>query len=384
MRLNRREFAGVVSAAWLAPRLFAQTARPNVAAIERERMIRLGTAALDEPVVSVTSLPGVGSPGGKQDYFSTESFRAHRNALRAMCVRVGALAGAYGVTRDDRFAAAAAVALRVWFVDEKTRMTPHLRFARVMPEAAMPETRTTGTPEGIVEGVFLAEVGVAMPFLAASPALTDEDLAGVKVWFTAYRKWLTEPEDDGPRIAALARDLRNHHGSSWMLQATAAAHCVKDDVALADLRHRFQHVTLRAQTVALGNFPAELLTQNPYRNSLFNLDMLAGACELLSSPFESVWDFELQDGPGMRAALAYHFQYIASRSKWPYPADASHFLELPLRRPALLFAARAYTRPEYADLWKSLPADPPEALAESFPIRQPYLWVTKPPFRIVG
>jgi hypothetical protein len=377
MRLSRREFAGVLGTVCLTPALLAQTARPNVGAIERERMIRLGTVALTEQVVAITTLSGAGSPGGKQDYFSTESFAAHRNALRALCVRVAALAGAYGMTREDRFAEAAAAALRVWFVNEKTRMTPHLRFARVMPEA-----KTTGTPEGIIEGVYLAEVAVAMPFLAASSALTDADLAGVKAWFAAYLKWLTEPEDDGPRIAALARDLHNHHGSSWMLQATAAARCVKDDVALAELRHRFERVTIRAQMVALGNFPAELLTPNPYRNSLFNLDMLAGACELLSSPFESVWDYELQDGPGMRAALAYHFQYIVSRAKWPYPADATHFLELPLRRPALLFAARAYTRPEYADLWKTLPADPPEGLAESFPIRQPYLWVTKPPFRM--
>jgi hypothetical protein len=379
MRLNRRQFTGFLGASLLAPRLAGQTARPNVGAIERERMIRLGTEALNESVTAIVTMPSTGSPGGKQDYFSTETFTAHRNALRLMCVRVAALAGAYGITRDDKFAEAAAVALRVWFVDEKTRMTPHLRFARVMPDA-----KTTGTPEGIIEGVYLAEVAVGMAFLAASPALTDADLAGVKAWFTAYMKWLTEPEDSGPRIAGLARDLHNHHGSSWILQATAAARCIKDDVALADLRHRFERATIRAQMVALGNFPAELLTPNPYRNSLFNLDMLAGACELLSTSFESVWDYELQDGPGMRAALAYHFQYIVSRPKWPYPADASHFLDLPLRRPALIFAARAYTRPEYADLWKTLPADPPEALAESFPIRQPYLWITRPPFRLVG
>ena len=36
-------------------------------------------------------------------------------------------------------------------------------------------------------------------------------------------------------------------------------------------------------------------------------------------------------------------------------------------------------RPEYADLWKTLPPDPtiPE-LQRTFPIRQPLLWVTRP------
>lgn len=377
MSLNRREFAGLLGAAWLGPSLLGQTARPNVAAIERERMIRLGTAALEGHAQGITEMPAPGSPGGKQDYFSSAGFSTHREALRRMCVRLAALAGAYGVTRDDRFAEAAAKLLRVWFCVEKTRMTPHLRFARVEPAA-----RDTGTAEGIIEGVFLAEVAMAMPFLAASPAFTDEDLAGVKRWFMEYLAWLTVDEDSGPRIAALARDRHDLHASSWMLQAVAAARCVKDEVALNALRRRFEHGLIRSQMVASGNFPAELVTPNPYRNSLLNLDMLAGACEVLSVGFENVWEFELQDGPGMRAAVAYHFQYIAHREKWPYPADAAHFLELPLRRPALLFAARAYTRPEYADLWKTLPPDPPEALAESFPIRQPYLWVTKPPFRM--
>jgi hypothetical protein len=130
---------------------------------------------------------------------------------------------------------------------------------------------------------------------------------------------------------------------------------------------------------ANGNFPHEVTTPDPYRNSLFNLDMLAVICDLLSTRFESVWDYELQDGPGMRSAIAYHFPFMQSRNSWPYPSDASHFTALPLRQPSLLLSARAYSRPEYAALWKTLPPDPPDlVLQRTFPIRQPLLWVTRP------
>jgi len=107
--------------------------------------------------------------------------------------------------------------------------------------------------------------------------------------------------------------------------------------------------------------------------------MLAGACELLSTRFESVWEYELQDGPGMRVAIAKLYPFIANRRSWPYRADAAFFTDLPLRRPALLFAARAYSRPEYAETWRTLPPDTsnPE-LDRTFPIRQPLLWVTRP------
>src|SRR6185312_4172754 len=160
------------------------------------------------------------------------------------------------------------------------------------------------------------------------------------------------------RTAGLARDSKDRNGSSWLLQAAACARInTKDDRPLTTLRHQFKSATIRAQISYEGTFPRELSTPNPYRNSLFNLDMLAAICLLLSTRFENVWAYELQDGPGMRAAIARHVPYIKNRGSWPYQADATHFNDLPLRHPALLFCARAYTRPEYADLWKTLPAD---------------------------
>ena len=128
--------------------------------------------------------------------------------------------------------------------------------------------------------------------------------------------------------------------------------------------------------------PRELTSATPYRDSLFNLDMLAAICQLLSTRFESVWEYQLEDGPSMRGAMAYHFGFIAERDKWPYRADNSHFQELPGRRSCLLFAARAYQRPEYAALWKALRPDGASLDVErTIPIHQPLLWVKQPPRR---
>ena len=80
----------------------------------------------------------------------------------------------------------------------------------------------------------------------------------------------------------------------------------------------------------------------------------------------------------MRAAVAHHAPFIQDRKTWPYRADSTHFNDLPARRPALLFAARAYSQPDYAALWQTLNPDPtdPEIL-RTFPIRQPILWQTR-------
>jgi hypothetical protein len=311
---------------------------------------------------------------------------------------VPALATARLLTGEERYAEHAAVWLRAWFIHPDTRMTPSLDFGQVLVPAAptpptmegrpTPAAHAVGRFEGILETLPLVEVAQAMLFLATSPAFPDADQKAVRTWFAAYLHWLTAPQDTGPRLAALARDQKNHHGTSWLLQACAYATFTapdstaprSEDNALDPLRHHYKGVTLRAQIAADGSFPHELPSPTPYRDSLFNLDMLAAVCQLLTTRFDNVWDYQLDDGPGMRSAIAYHFPFIANRGQWPFRADSAHFDQLPARRASLLFSARAYQRPEYAALWKTLPPDPasPDVL-RTLPIHQPLLWVRQPP-----
>jgi hypothetical protein len=407
--VSRREFcAGVAgSAALLAERnlLSAPIAagpagtptRPDVAAMDRDRILTAADRWLAEKPVPVTALPYPHSSGTAHDYYSEAEptqpgggamtvalplFTAHRDALFAFGLCVPALAAAYLLTGEERYAGHAVEWLRAWLVDPATRMTPAMEFGQTLPAS-----HAGGRAEGIIEALPLVEVAIAVPFLAASPALTEADHKAVLAWFAAYLGWLTREEDSGPRLAALARDRKDHHGTSWLLQTSAYATlaAAQGDVAkaednmLATLRHRYKTVTIRAQMKADGTFPQELVSATPYRDSLFNLDMMAGVCHLLSTRFDSVWDYSLEDGPGMRSAIAYHFPFIADRSTWPFKADTQDFKELPGRRASLLLAAHAYERPEYAAVWKTLPADPasPE-IQRTMPIRQPLLWVRQP------
>jgi hypothetical protein len=432
---TRRTFCAGAVSLLLAPRtqwLWAQAVpanalRPDVAAIDRDRILAAAQKYLSVAPTPLTTLPCPRSPGTPHDYYSeaddpdspaaaeatpstaSTPFTAHRDALFTLGQIVPALAAAHLLTGEARFAEHAALHLRAWFVDPSTSMSPSLDYGSVIikstpgPAATVSDSGagaaafgtaaanapapTIGRPEGIVETIPLAEVAQAIPFLAASPALSAADAHAIHAWFAAYLHWLTDPQDSGPRLAAQARDRKDHHASSWLLQAAAYARLTaapgapsSENSMATELRHRFRTVTLRAQILANGTFPHELTSPNPYRNSLFNLDLLAAVCELLSTRFDSVWDYELQDGPGMRSVIAFHFPFIEDRNKWPYLADIVHFKELPARRPSLLFAARAYSRPEYAALWKTLPPDPPDLdILRTIPIHQPLLWVRQPP-----
>jgi Alginate lyase len=409
MRHTRRAFCSSAAASLLTPRfLFAQgggnAIRPDVAAIDHDRILDAAQRYLKLPPVPLTAVPSDRNPGDAHDFFSEAddwipdpaapvgpyihsnratnpaAFAGHSVALLNMSIYVPALTAAWVLTRTTQpdqaklYGQHAVAHLRAWFVNPATRMKPALLYGQVIPVVGngnVPASRF----QGVIETVHLAEVAQAVQFLASSDALSEQDLSAVKGWFAEYLTWLTTS-----RLAGLARDQKDHHGTSWLLQTSAFTKLTaKDDAAFLPLRHQYQHVNIRAQMTAIGNFPHELTTPNPYRNSLFNLDMFAVICDLLSTRFESIWDYELQDGPGMRAAIAYHFPFIQSRNAWPYPSDSNRFTALPLRQPSLLLSARAYSRPEYAALWKTLPPDTTDmVLQRTFPIRQPLLWVTRP------
>jgi len=378
---------GLLRAASLAAQVPPATAtRPDVAAIDHDRILAAAQRYFTQPPTPITSLPCTRSPGSAHDYYSeaerslSPPFTAHRDALFALGLAVPALAAAHLLTGDERYAGHAAEWLRAWFADPATRMTPRLDYGQVVTGQPV-----EGRCEGILETLPLVEVAQSIPFIAS--ALGPSDRLALQAWFASYLRWLTEPQDSGPRLAALARDRKDHHGTSWLLQASAYALLTapagdapsNESRALDELRHHFRTITLRAQIAADGSFPHELPSVAPYRDSLFNLDMMAAICQLLSTRFESLWDYQLDDGPGMRSAIAYHFPFIADRARWPFRADATHFDQLPARRASLLFSARAYQRPEYAALWKTLPPDPaaPDIL-RTLPLHQPLLWVRQP------
>jgi hypothetical protein len=381
---TRRAFCLTAAATLLYRDASAQSrasTHPDVAAIDHDRILASAATALATPITPITTLPAPHTPATPHDFYSEPddstptAFTAHRDALFTLGTTVAALTAAALISPDPKYPARAAEHLRAWFLTPATRMNPTLQIAH------REVSSSTGRPEGVLDGLPLAEIARSLRFLANSEALTSDEPAALRKWFADYAAWLNDS-----RTAGLARDMRDHHASAWLLQAAACADAnvtglTSDDTALNILRHRFRTVTLRAQIVALGYFPREVATRNPFRDSLLNLDLLTAACALMTTRFDNPWEFELQDGPGLRNAIAWHFPFMVAPAKWPYPADSADFNQLPGRRVSLLLAGRAYSRPEYTDLWRSLsplPATAPPELLRSFPITQPLLWFTKP------
>jgi hypothetical protein len=381
--MQRRTFLEIAGALAVRPVIAAE--KFDIAALERDRVLRNASRYLGEPPVTITAASSPRSAGGKHDFFSEadyfwpdpanpdgpyiqrdgmsnpDNFVEHRRAMVRLSLIVPALTAAHKLTHDRKYSDAAARHLRAWFIDDATRMNPNLQYSQAI------KGRVTGRGTGIIDTLHLVEVARA----ATQLPLDRADRDGVKQWFAAYTEWMnTHP------YGIAERDTKNNHASCWVAQVAAFAQLTGNADQTAWCRNRFKTVLIPNQEAPDGSFPEELRRTKPYGYSIFNLDALSIVAQILTTSDDNLWKWQLADGRGMAKAMAYLFPYLEDKKKWPKPPDVMYFDQWPVRQPCLLFAGVALDRPEYLALWRKLDADPKvEEVLRNWPVRQPLLWV---------
>jgi hypothetical protein len=391
--LTRRRFCTLVAtAAACTPYLRAQdNIHFNVADYDHDRILSAANEALKlqpKPPASIpTPIKGVPPRAyysQNTEWFRNEdfaaydhrrgqtnpaAFTAHRDALVALGGCVAACVAAWRVSSDAKYATHAMSHLHAWFLDPATSMEPTLEHAGSIDGTA------EGSYYGIEETVALAEVIRAASFLCAyNGVATEDEAAGLRKWCSEFATWLNESKK-----GMIAREAKDRLTICWTLQAAECARFAKMGALQLETSHRFRDKLIRLMNLD-GQFDTELHRPDAYQSSIFTLDCLSLTCEVISTPLERLWDYTLPDGRSMRSAVAFLYPAIDNRAAWKFPADPQHFSDWPFRQPSLLFAGRAYSRPEYIATWKRLAPEPrsPELL-RYFPVRQPALWTVRVP-----
>jgi hypothetical protein len=374
-------------AAWAETTPLEATPYDMVAKVDRNRILTEANRYLSEKPITITATRSARSSGGPHDYFSEgdywwpdpknpggpyirrdglsnpENFNAHRNALIRLSLIVPALAAAWELTGRQKYADHAGLHLRAWFVDPATRMNPNLQYAQAIFGVSK------GRGIGIIDTLHLVEPARAATLLVAGNALQDgKDIQG---WFANYLEWMRTSKNGQEE-----RDAKNNHGTCWVLQAGEFARFTRNEAVMSWCRERFKTVLVSRQIATNGSLPLELARTKPYSYSLFDMDVLCGIAQSLSTKADDLWTFATPDGRGLRQLMQFMYPYIKDKAAWPFAHDVEHFDDFPVRNPALLFSGLAYGEQDYIALWKTLNPDPvvPEVL-RNFPIRQPLLWM---------
>ena len=257
-----------------------------------------------------------------------------RKKLDNLVQRVKTLALGYFFAGRQEYAAQAAKLLRVWFLDEATKMNPHLRYAQAVPG------RSSGRGAGIIETHNLPELIDAVGMLAGSKSWSERDQRDLQKWFEAYLTWLRESSEGGAEAGA-----QNNHGTWYDVQsASYALFCGKHETAkeiLNDMAAR----RIAKQIESDGRQPRELERTRAWTYSLFNLEALFGAASIAEKLGIDLWSYHTADGRSIRKALDWLVPFATGEKKWGYPQISGwqpEKLAPLLRRAALQFRDAPY------------------------------------------
>ncbi len=362
----------------------------DVAAIDKDRILKAASAALNQKPVTITTFPAKLSEGGPNDFYSNgdywwpdpakpdglpyikrdgetnpENFSQHRMVVKTLRDSVAALAAAYKITGDDKYVTKSAELLQVFFLDAKTRMNPTLNFTQAVPGVS------PGRGIGIIDTLHIIEIPAAVKVMEKSKAFPADMAKDLRQWFRELAEWMTTSKNGNEEANA-----KNNHAVAFHLQLAVFADFIGDQEKLALCRTKFKEVFVGKQMAEDGSFPLELARTKPYGYSIFQLDNMTLLCQVLSTPEDNLWTFETKDGKSIAKAIAYLYPFLADKSKWKLPPDVNAWEGWPSRQPNLVFGGMALGDQRYLDLWQKLPADPTDPeVQRNIGITQPILWI---------
>lgn len=262
--------------------------------------------------------------------------------LARMTRAVETLALAYYFSGRERYADKASELLRVWFLNEATRMNPHLEFGQAIPG------RCDGRAIGIIDTARLARLVDSIGLLERSQAWRTADQQGMRAWFEAYLTWLLESEkgrEEGRQP--------NNHGTYYDVQvATFALFLDRHEIARKVLSQVAER-RIVSQIEADGRQPLELRRTRAWDYSNANLSGMVDLATLGRHVGIDLWRFESQDGRSIRKAIDWMARVADGTNPFEYQQIKSMSYEgfgRTLRR-----AAVACDEPAYEELIRKLP-----------------------------
>jgi hypothetical protein len=256
--------------------------------------------------------------------------------LQQTVARVHALALAWYLTRDAKYAQGAAKHLRVFFLDAATRMNPNLNFAQAVLGVS------EGRSFGIIDTRDMPALVDALRLLDGAPGWTASDMNAMVRWCRAYLTWLLESKNGTEE-----RATTNNHGVFYDEQVAALALFVGDTALAKKTIGESAKSRIASQIDGDGKQKRELDRTRPLHYSLFNLDAFTMLAEMGRHVGVDLWHYTAPDGGSIKKALLFVAPYADSTVKFPKTDIAEQGpgeFVAPLRRAVAQLGDSAFAR----------------------------------------
>jgi hypothetical protein len=230
-----------------------------------------------------------------------------RTAIGRMSGDVQALGLAYYFTDEERYASAAARAIRTWFLDTATAMNPNANFAQAV------RGREDGRAEGVLDTNAFQPVLETIGLIAPAKALTPLEIKALESWFGRYVDWMQSSRNGRDEQAA-----KNNHGIWYDDQITHyALFARRVDIARKTVE-AFPQRRIAMQFTPAGRLPAELARTRSFHYSIYALSPAYDVADLGACVGKDLWSWRDDKGRSLRSATDFLARYRRQMAAWPY------------------------------------------------------------------
>ena len=296
------------------------------------KLLKDANKQLDEKTPSVMDKAQTPPSGNKHDYMSMATYYwpdpskpagapyirkdGERNpeirdisdhkAVDNMQKAVSLLSLAYCFTHDETYAKKAAEFLKVFFLDESTKMNPNMNYAQYVKGV------NDGRGTGILDTRSFADVASSVGLLDGSKSWTKADAEQLKAWYTQYFDWMKNSKNGHDE-----RNAKNNHGIWFDTQMLAIGLFLDQK----DYVKEYLKTTLARIPVQLeldGRQPLELERTAALSYSTFSLQAWFTAANLADNVGVDIWNYETADGKSIKKAIDWLLPFAMGEKPWTY------------------------------------------------------------------
>lgn len=286
-----------------------------------------------------TSREGDGTPWIQKDGHTnptTQSDDVDRKRLGRLTKAINTLSLAYYFSNNEAYAQKAISFINTWFLDEKTKMNPHLTYAQMVP--GNPKSRSSGILDGRGIGTHILD---SLVLISTSPHWSDAQQQNIDLWLTDYLTWLTENQ-----LGRTALKKTNNHGS-WYRYHVAAVAWYLNDIPTVNKMIKATQKSIFVQIDGQGKQKHELSRTRSYFYSYFNLDAQTRIAIIAKKLGIDLWRYKSPSGTQLITAIDFMAAYSDGTVKWPYKTKGA---EIALMQTIFLRAELALNDGRYKKL----------------------------------
>ncbi|KAK9765476.1 hypothetical protein K7432_006161 [Basidiobolus ranarum] len=202
--------------------------------------------------------------------------------LEDMCSEVANLALQYAFSLEPKYLDHAWSLLRVFFINEKTRMNPNAQFGQIRPNWS-----SSGELTGLIGIRALTQVANTLPLLYTEQH--RQEYQAIQQWFSEMITWMLTSE-----IGRKAFDCANNHCSYFHVQLCTYLRFINRNEEAKSYLENFFAQKIPGQITAEGDQPLEAERADYVKYMFFNLEALVYLAKLSEVLGFNAWDADNQ------------------------------------------------------------------------------------------